>query len=170
MIRKFIVFVERIFDPETYQQLKDFIMKYGAENVSLYCLTHVNYDLIRAEQGYEGSREALRRVMGERYYELQKMGCHINLHLHLSLVPGKLDLWKEGKMFKESVEWMNDCNFNPTEWMAGWYAYTPISIEIGKKYGLKYNKNKGKYHIHDYQLNSVFSLMNILANIRGWFR
>ena len=167
---KFVIFVERIFDDEVFRQLKEFIKKHTPNKVNLYCIAPVNYELMKSEQGYTGTKEELTRLMGERYDELKKMGCKINLHLHLSLRPDKLDLWHEGQMFKEAVEWMNECDFNPTEIMFGWYLYTPISLEIGKRYNLKLNKNKERFHIHDYQLNNVYSIMNILANIRGLMR
>jgi len=186
---KFCIFCERIFDDECFEALKAFCEKQlrggvwqilndpcfyprlYPENVKLFCLTPVNYELAVAEQGYTGTKAQLSKIMAERYRELSWMGCDIDLHLHLSLRPEKLSLKQEDKMFKEAIDWMKKNGFNCKEWMAGWYLFSDQSIKLGKKYGLKYTLSKGFYQIHEYELyGNIYSIIMILQNVRHLFR
>lgn len=177
---EFVLFVERIFDDEIFEKIKAFIEKHTTSRwdlpfrqmskVSLYCLTPANYELAKSEQGYTGTKDQLSRIMAKRYKELEWMGIDINLHLHLSLRPDKLPEKKENQMLKEAMGWMRKHRFDPKEIMFGWYLYTDRSIKIANKHGLKLNKNLGKYHLHDYELDHPYRLMLILQNLRGLLR
>jgi len=164
---KFTIFCERVWDFETFIELKNFIKKKGAKNCYLYCLSAANYPLMVSEQGYQGTKEEYSKILEARYKELQEE-CKVQLHLHLSLRPEKMD---QESLFKEACEWMRSRGFECKEVMYGWYLSSEQSREMEKKYNLKYTLNKGTYQIHDYEIGpGIWGPIMILQNLRHFLR
>jgi len=181
---QYAIFVERIFDDECFEKLKEFCANHikgsfwqdmktsyppilHPENVRLFCLTPVNYELVVAEQGYTGSKEQLSKIMAKRYRELSWMGCQIDLHLHLGL---RLENINQEKMMKEAMNWMKKNDFNPEFVTYGWYIHNSESRKVEKKFKTKFFNDKHCYSYHDYEYDSIYSPMMILQNIRGMLR
>ena len=165
---KFTIFVERIFDPETFKELKDFIIKKGADNCNLYCITPANYTLAYAEQGYQGSKDEFSKILIKSYKELQDMGCKIQLHLHLSLRPEKMN---QEQLFFMATQWMRENEFECNKVAYGWYFSSDQSRTLEKKYNLSWEKCKWTWNIHDYEIHgNIYGIMMILQNVRNCFR
>lgn len=165
---KYTIFCERVWDDETFNELKEFILKKGVRNCNLYCLTPANFYLSVSEQGYQGTKEEFSGLLAERYKFLQSMGCKINLHLHLSLRPEKMD---QEPLFREACEWMHANKFECRDIAYGWYLSSKESRTLEEEYGLKWIKGKGQYNIHDYEIHGgIFGLMMILQNLRNFLR
>ena len=164
---QFVIFVERIWDDMTFAELVGFIKKKGSANCHLYCVTPANYYLAVSEQGYQGTKEEYSKILEERYNQL-KRGSKIQLHLHLSLRPEKMD---QEPLFKESCKWMRERGFECEEVMWGWYLYSNESLELSRIYGLKPTMKKGFYQIHDYEIGpGIFGPIMILQNLRHLLR
>ena len=165
---KFVIFVERIWDNDVFEELKSFINKKGVNKCILYGLTPANFTLMTSEQGYQGTKEEYSDILNKRYKELQDMGCKIQLHLHLSLRPEKMN---QEPLFKESCDWMRSRKFECEEVMYGWYLSSSQSRELEKKYNLKFVKGKYKFNLHDYEIhNGIYGVMMILQNVRNCLR
>ena len=178
---KYCIFVERIFDDKCFNALKRFcisqheliitsngitIEKHPGK-IKLFCLTPANYDLIRAEQGYTGTKEELSKIMAKRYKELESIGFNIELHLHLGL---RLENLNQKKIFEEALLWMWKNSFDIGYWTAGWYIYNNESINIAERNGIEYFKDNKHYSFHDYEYDKIFDPMMIITNIRGLLR
>ena len=144
------IYVERIFDDEVYKELLKFIKK---KKSICFVLTPYNWELIQAEQRYCGTRKELERIMIERYNKLKKY-AKIGLHLHISLMPEKLNYYEQRRIFKPAIAWMLNMGFfkNDEEKLItfGWHKGSKDSLKLVKKYGLTLIKS-GK-EIHDYEL------------------
>ena len=165
---KYTIFCERVFDDETFEELKAFIKKKGAGKCNLYCVAPVNHPLAVAEQGCQLSKEEFGNLLAERYRELQDRGCSIQLHLHLSLRPEKMD---QEPLFQEATSWMLENGFSCREVAYGWYVSSAQSREMEKKYGLWWAKGKWQMNLHDYEIHgNIFSPIMILQNLRNCLR
>jgi hypothetical protein len=157
-----------------YESLSDMPYRHYVgrpSNVKLFCLTPVNYDLVKAEQGFQGTRAQLSRIMAERYKELEYLGCNIDLHLHLGL---RLENINQEKMMKEALAWMHKHKFCPRFVTYGWYISDEESRRCEKKFGIKLFNSKQIFNMHldfhDYEFSQLYSPMMILQNIRGMLR
>lgn len=165
---KYCIFVERIFDDECFESLKEFIKDKGANNIKLFCLTPVNYYLAVAEQGYRGDKDSYSRILADRYHILEiLLGTKIELHLHLGL---RLDNLNQGDMHKEAFWWMWNHGFRPSLITYGWYIYDKTSLEYAEAFNLKYYNDHHVYSFHDYEWDKRFVPMMIITNLRGLLR
>ena len=174
---KFCIFVERIYDDVKFELLKEFIQNklidssyppvLNTEKIYLFVVTPANYYLAVAEQGYSGTKKQFEKILLERYNELAAMGPHLQLHLHLAMVPEGIN---QEKMFKEAVYWMNKNKFYPDFWTAGWYIFNQESLRLAEKYGLKFFNDRFCFSFHDYELPGIFKPMMIAQNLRGMLR
>ena len=73
-------------------------------------------------------------------------------------------------MFHQAMCWMQQNDFKPKLWTAGWYIYNSNSIKTAEFYGLKYFKDNWRFSFHDYEWDKIYKLMMIITNIRGVFR
>ena len=158
---KYCIFVERIFDDETYEKLLRFLKVKSPKKVKLFCLTPANYYLTVSEQGYNGTKEELSNLMFARYKNIEDMGFKINSHLHLSLVPNKMD---QEALFKESTEWLKMHDFNPKEIAFGWYCYSDKSLALASLHELNHFKGRSYYHFHDYETTTQLGV--VLSNLK----
>jgi len=164
---KYCIFVERIFDDKCFEALKLFCIGHDVEKVHLFCLTPTNYNLVCAEQGYNGTKEELSKIMAERYKELEALGCQIDLHVHLGL---RLENINQTRVIGEAKYWMDSNRFNPKTITFGWYIYNDESLLVSKINGLTYFKDKWFFSFHDYEYDKKYAMMMIITNLRGMLR
>jgi len=162
---KYCIFVERIFDDKCFEALKGFCKKHPGK-VKLFCLTPVNYELAVAEQGFNGTKEQLSKLMAERYKELESE-CNIDLHLHFGM---RLENIDQERMMKEALDWMTERFKKPEYITYGWYIHNEESSRCENKFGLKFYNDHYNFSFHDYEYDKKFQWMMIITNLRGMLR
>jgi len=116
-----------------------------------YCLCPENYEYVRFTFGTKLSKKEYYEFLKEKYLLFKKMGCDLQLHVHLVRYPQTLSNNEKEKLILESYNFFKkELSITPKEIVFGWYISDDFSEGIAKKLGLKIIKRH--FHIYDFWL------------------
>ena len=128
------IHVEAFTRDDVWQKIKDLIGK----NYVWFITTPANYDYCKSYFNLRITKDEFRIILEKRIEYLKKHYEEIQLHLHLCNVKGFLDKQLQDEKFEEAMNFMNSVNLKPIKFAPGWNTYDDYTIDIAKKYGIKY--------------------------------
>ncbi len=113
-----------------------------------FVVTPANYEYCKSYFNIKQDKAQFTHILAKRIEILKKYNEEIQLHIHLCNVPAFFDNKLQDEKFEESMKFLNSLGINPTKCAPGWRQYNDYTIELAKKYGIKwiydYTKNPRK--------------------------